>query len=239
MTKIVLADINRVDLDLSLTQLKVLDSVNELSVTKETTFILPITKENLKIIDNHEYEIYIPATYLTGKHEHTDHVSVYFDLENYAFFQAIKEIIQKEAKPKGVLRFRRMVKQREKISSLAGDLYVLSHLLGGALNIQVKQTSQSVIPAHTIVLANFGGGTMAHIEYTVSNQEQIEMEWSGVNDIIEFDSNEMHFIQSGDRTDLPFPYTIDSILETAHAVDKELIDELKKFELYLNGGGLK
>ena len=105
---------------------------------------------------------------------------MYFDLENYPFYQKVKEMIGKEDKPKGVLRFRRMVKKDENQSLLAGDLYVLSSLLGEPQDVQVKQTDQSVTPAHTIIMMNFGGGTMAHIEYTVTNQERIELEWSGI-----------------------------------------------------------
>lgn len=239
MTKVILADRERVDVDLSLTQSNILNTINEQSLTKENVMILPITNENLKVLDNNKYEVYLPSSYLIGRYENNDNVSVYFDLENYGFYQSVKEIIKKESKPKGILRFRRMVKQGENISSLASDLYVLSHLLGGAVNIQIKQTSQSVTPAHTIVLVNFDDGTMAHVEYTVSDREQVEIEWSGVENILELDSDEMNTIQSGDQTKLPFLYTVDSILNTAHAVNQKLVDQLKQFESIVDGGGLE
>ena len=162
---------------------------------KMLIYVLAASEEQLKAVENSENEVYIPFTELTDDHQRS-RLDVYFDLENYPFYQKVKEMIGKEDKPKGVFRFRRMVKQDENNSLLTGDLYVLSSLLGEPEDIQVKQTDQTVIPAHTIILMDFGGGTMAHIEYTVADQERIELEWSGIKTIIEFDSDQMRPIQA-------------------------------------------
>ena len=50
------------------------------------------------------HEVYIPSTGLTTDNKNLGW-HVYFDLENYPFYQKAKEIIGKEDKPKGVFRF--------------------------------------------------------------------------------------------------------------------------------------
>src|SRR5690625_5845764 len=84
-----------------------------------------------------------------------------------------------------------MKKEVEEEALFASDLYILTELLGEPRDIKVRKTDAAVIPTHTIVMVNFGGGTMAHIEYTISNEERIEFEWSGTENIIEFDSEAM------------------------------------------------
>ncbi|WP_421102832.1 hypothetical protein ACOKXV_08730, partial [Sporosarcina psychrophila] len=180
-------------------------------------------------------EVYIPFTELTADHQMLGW-HVYFDLANYSFYQKVKELIGKGDKPKGVFRFRRMVNQYENNSLFTGDLYVLSSLLGEPQRIQVKQTDQTVIPVHTIILMDFGGGTMAHIEYTVTNQERIELEWSGIKTILEFDSDQMRSIQQGSKASLPLAYSVDAILATAQKVDQVLVNRLNYFSNLFNGG---
>lgn len=237
MTKVVLANTERLDLVSSLAQVNVLDSPSDLSATDETVSVLSDVSDHLSVLNDDKNEVYIPSTLLTENHIAQENVHVYFDLENFPFYQRAKDIIEQEDKPKGVFRYRRMVTKDEKSSTLIGDLYVLSSLLGDAEDIKIKQTDQSTIPAHTIITVNFGGGTMAHIEYTVSDRERIELEWSGVKNIIEFDSDEMSPIEPIDRTKLPLLYTVDSILETAHQVDQELLEQLNNFTELVNGGG--
>ena len=109
-------------------------------------------------------------------------------------------------------------------------------MLGEPQDIQVKQTAQTVIPAHTIILMDFGGGTMAHIEYTVAKQERIELEWSGIKTILEFDSDQMRPIQQGSKASLPLAYSVDAILASAQKVDQELVNRLNYFSNLINGG---
>ena len=182
--KIVFASLEKLDFRNTFENVSVIESVEQLKNTtnEDTTYVLAVSEEQLKVVGDSGNEVYIPSTELTADHQSLGW-HVYFDLENYPFYQKVKEMIGKEDKPKGVFRFRRMVKQYENKSLLTGDLYVLSSLLGEPQRIQVKQTDQSVIPAHTIILMDFGGGTMAHIEYTVTKQERIELEWSGIKTI--------------------------------------------------------
>ena len=109
-------------------------------------------------------------------------------------------------------------------------------LLGDPKDVQIKQTDQSLTFAHTIIMMNFGGGTMAHIEYTVTDQEQIELEWSGIKNIIEFDSEEVGVIQSGTKGISTLVYTVDAILATAHQLDQTLVDRLNHFNKLIKGG---
>lgn len=232
MTKVVLGDLSKIDQDATLENIEISQSVG----SAEATYILAATPEKLEEVSTLDHEIYLPSTLLNTNAQNIDHLHVYFDLENYPFYQRAKEIIAQETKPKGVFRFRRMVKQDEDRSRLVSDLYVLSSLLGELKDVQVKQTDQSTLPAHTIIMVNFGGGTMAHIEYTISDQERIEFEWSGIENIIEFNSDKLESIESRNLTSLPLVYSVDSILEQAHQVDQTLIDRLKYLSDLLNRG---
>ena len=235
--RIVFASLDKIDFRNSLENVSLIESVEQLkrADSKETTYVLAISEEQLKAVENSDNEVYIPFTELTADHQRLGWY-VYFDLVNYPFFQKVKEMIAKEDKPKGVFRFRRMVKQDENNLLLACDLYVLSSLLGEPQGIQVKQTDQFVTPTHTIVLMDYGEGTMAHIEYTVADQERIELEWSGIKTIIEFDSNQMRPIQSGSITSLPLAISVDAILASAQKVNQELITRLNYFSNLINGG---
>ncbi|MEK4403740.1 hypothetical protein MKZ26_04725 [Sporosarcina sp. FSL K6-6792] len=235
--KIIFANLEKLDFRNTFKNVSVIDSVDQLknAANEDVTYVSAISEEHLKVVWNSKYEVYIPFTELTADHQMLGW-HVYFDLENYPFYQKVKGMIDKEEKTKGVFRFRRMVKQYENNSLLTGDLYVLSSLLGEPQRIQVKQTAQTVIPVHTIILMDFGGGTMAHIEYTVTNQERIELEWSGIKTILEFDSDQMRPILQGSKASLPLAYSVDAILATAQKVDQVLVNRLNYFSKLFNGG---
>ncbi|MBO0588128.1 hypothetical protein [Sporosarcina sp. E16_8] len=235
--KIVFASIEKLDFRNAFENLTLVESIEQLgnSANEDTTYVLAAVEDQLKAVEDSGHEIYIPSTGLTADNQSLGW-HVYFDLENYPFYQKVKEVIGKEDKPKGVFRFRRIVNQYANNLLLTGDLYVLSSLLGELQGIQVKQTNQIMIPEHTIVLMDFGGGTMAHIEYTVAEQERIELEWSGIKTIIEFDSDQMRPIQQGSRTSSQISYSVDAILASAQKVDQELVTRLKYFSNLINGG---
>ncbi|MFK4997049.1 hypothetical protein ACI2OX_04095 [Bacillus sp. N9] len=88
-----------------------------------------------------------------------------------------------------------------------------------------------------IVTVQFHDRAMAHLEYTFSVGERIEFEWSGINKIIEFDSEEMRPIYPKGYTSLPLIYSVDSIIETAHGADKNLLSTLKAYTEIIEGGG--
>lgn len=228
---VIFSRLDQVDWDTTHQKVVALNHVDELNEHKEGTFLLPVG-ENLSTTT--DYHVFIPVNDL-AKYDH-ESVSVYFDLEIYPFFQKAKEVIEQETERRGVFRFRRMVNENTGLSLLAGDLYVLAELFGEPENISIKKTSENTLPIHVIVLVNFGGGTMAHIEYTVTNHERIELEWSGMNHIIEFDSDEMSPFQPVNQTALPLAYSLDSIMEKAHKVDNELIEKLNKYSNLIAGG---
>lgn len=232
MTQIVLGSLEKFDFNTTMVEVDKVDSVKDL--TEGKVGVVALTEENLTDAKKHTGTAYLPATVVSDSD--IGQSNVYFDLENYPFYQAAKAIISKDAKPKGVFRYRRTVNQEKDNTIFASDLYVLTRLLGKVEDINIKQTDQSVVPSHTIVMINFGGGMMAHIEYTVSDHERIEFEWSGDKNIIEFDSNEMRGIEPGYMTRLPLMYSVDNVLETAHEVDQDLLNLLNHFKDLLNGG---
>ena len=77
---------------------------------------------------------------------------------------------------------------------------------------------------------------MAHIEYTIHHQERVELEWSGIKNIIEFDSDEIKSAQPGSKTTLPLAFSVDSILATGHQVNQHIIGRLAHFEKLISGG---
>lgn len=235
MGKVVLGTLEKMDLRTTLENIKVADSVG----LGDVTYVLPATDQNVEQLRGGDHQLYIPSTLLKEDHQLLTGEKVYFDLENYPFYQAAKQLVQQKDKPKGVFRFRRMVKPGESESLFAGDLYVITSLLGEPEDVQVKRTNQSITPAHTILMINFGGGTMAHVEYTVSDQEKVELEWSGNKQIIEFNSNELKPVQPGSKTRLPLMYTVDAILENAHTVDQALVERLNNFRKLLSRGEKK
>lgn len=203
--------------------------------------IVNTTKQNLVVLNNPKHTVYIPAQLLPLENEPVADTHVYFELENYPFYQMAKEIIKQRAdnsKPKGVFRYRRKVTEADDFI-LISDLIVIYSLLGEPINVQVTRSNQAVQPAHTIILLNFGEGTLAHVEYTVADEERIELEWSGVKSIIEFDSNEMNPFEPINKTKLPLMYSVDSILKNAKPFDQELVSQFTNIKKLINGGELK
>src|SRR5690625_3279353 len=190
MTKIVLGRKDKIDFRTTLKEVAFLNTVNEIK-DDQTRVFLEGTEQNIAAMSPQTDDVYIPSHQLTEAQDASQNIYVYFDLENYPFYQAAQAIIEKKDKPKGVFRYRRMIKEVEEEALFASDLYILTELLGEPRDIKVRKTDAAVIPTHTIVMVNFGGGTMAHIEYTISNEERIEFEWSGTENIIEFDSEEI------------------------------------------------
>ncbi len=238
MTKIVLGKLEQLDFRTTLGKVQVIESVDELvGNIEEKTYVLAYTDHHVQAVINAEHHVYLPARALTTDHRNLD-VKVYFDLENYPFYQKAQETIRKESKPKGVLRFKRTINQGVNESLIAEDLHVLSSLLGEPTDVQVRETNRSVLPIHMILMVNFGGGTMAHLEYTFTqtDQEGIEFEWSGVKHIIEFDSEALKPIQPDHRRNLSLVYPVDTIIEAAHQVNEKLIDRLDDFKKLINGG---
>ncbi len=239
MAKIVLGRLDKFDLRNTLADVSVTKVAHEIVVDdQEQTYILADLEENLQAVGKEGNELYIPADLLTTADRNIAQTKVYFDLENYPFYQKAKEIIESDTKPKGVFRFRRMIKQEVNESLIVEDLYVLSSLLGELKDVQVSRTNQSITPTHIILMVDFGSGTMAHIEYTFSEtgREEIEFEWSGVKNIIEFDSEELKPVQPDQQRNLLLIYPVDSVLETAHEINDDLIERLSQLQKLIDGG---
>lgn len=238
MGKIVLGSIDKFDFRTSLENIKILASCEQLpeESEKEVIFVAPYTSENLHLAKNRANQVYIPAEKLTVENKSIKGLHTYFDLETYPFYQKVRVILEQEDNPKGVFRFRRMTSKRSGNGLISNDLYILSALLGTPQDIKIRQTDSKITPIHSIITVNFGGGKMAHVEYTMTNQERIELEWSGIKNIIEFDSNEMRPMQPENESKLPLTYSINSVVCLAHKVDDNLINRLKCFEDLISGG---
>ncbi|WP_172369959.1 hypothetical protein [Sporosarcina jiandibaonis] len=225
--KLLYANIKKLDVS-SLGNCSVVGSVKEIKDTNNegAIYILPVTKLESGLPEN--AKVYMPFNSAILRNGWR----VYFDLESYSFYQKAKEVIEKGKASKGVFRYRRIIRNDYE-SLVIGDLFVLFSLFGEPRDIQVKITDQTLTPAHTILTLNFGEGTLAHVEFTVGADDRIELEWSGINTILEFDSDQTRSIQPDGAS---LRYSINSILEKSHRVNLELITRLNKINELLGGG---
>ncbi|GGA79551.1 hypothetical protein [Ornithinibacillus halotolerans] len=179
-------------------------------------------------------QLYIPISSLEAAGAQRQDCYVYFDLESYAFFEKVKEIIQTASTPKGVFRMRRLQKNVEKYS-VTTDVFVLTKLLGEAKDIFVKEANGDV--SHLIVTINFGNGCMAHLDYTTADREYIELEWSGNGHIIEFNTDDMNPFYPKQLTNAPLVYDAEILMKNAHPIKPELLLQLEALYKRLTGGG--
>ncbi|WP_413375020.1 hypothetical protein [Alkalihalobacillus sp. 1P02AB] len=200
---------------------------NQMTVVNETYVVdgLNIDAYLLKSKD-----VFVSSKALQGL-KVAEGLNVYFDLEQYPFFQKLKEMLANQQK--GIFRFKRKANKNEGVHLLIGDLYVLASLLGEPKDIQVKRTNSAVTPYHVIVTISFKGGSMAHVEctFTTDDREFIEFEWNGIKTIIEFNSIEM---TTNLETSLP-QYNLSAILASAHKVDQKLMNRLEYFSRVIIG----
>ncbi|MFC4025050.1 hypothetical protein ACFOUV_14745 [Oceanobacillus longus] len=183
-----------------------------------------------------EKDIVVIPTKLLDKVSSGRNVKLYFELENDAFFQKLKDLLSKTEKPKGVFRYRRITASDKNESLLVEDIIMITSLFGEPEAIFVKRSNDDFTPKHVIVTLNFGGGTMAHVEYTLLDKEQIEFDWCGIQQIIEFNSDEMSALISETTPSSALTMRTDTILENAHTVDENVLAKLAKYRNLLDGG---
>jgi hypothetical protein len=162
---------------------------------------------------------------------------VYFDLELYPFFQRMKEVIAGNGDNRGVLRLRRTLPDSGSDTDICADLFVLSGIAGEVERIHVTATNRGKIPRHIILTLNFAEGKMAHLEYTFGGtDERIELEWSGIRTIAEFDSEEMTPVKPNGSTRLPLQYSVEDILEKSRIADEAFYEKLDSYKTLVRGG---
>ncbi|MFC4557863.1 hypothetical protein ACFO3D_06520 [Virgibacillus kekensis] len=229
MRKVIVADVDRIDFQNSLEDVHLVDSESE----RDSDGTLLIDRNNYgNVLDLKN--AFIPSS-MFRPNDSPNGLHVYFELELYPFFQKVRDVITSDPSPKGVFRLRRIMKNKNELI-IADDLYVLDTVFGKPECIYVKQTNRNVSPHHVIVTVNFGGGTMAHLDYTFSNEDLIELEWSGNKKIIEFSSTEMHPVEPAGNSSLPLSYNVDSILALSHKVDGEIMKRHKYLTDLVQGG---
>lgn len=238
IANIILGDLSKIDIRLPLEKVSITNSLNEIQedVNEGVTYVVAANYENVNAVINKKGNIYLPHN-LFNLNCLNNETYGYFELEVLPFFRTFTEIFKKEVNPRGVFRYRRTIHEDSFLSTIVGDLYVITSLLGEPEDIHIKHSNLSLMPRHSIIMVNFGGGTMAHIEYTADDQEKIELEWSGIKHIIEFDSDQMKPVFPNDRTLLPLTYTVDAIVSTAKVIDEKVIARLDRFQKLMDGGG--
>ncbi|MDC3412178.1 hypothetical protein NC797_01225 [Aquibacillus sp. 3ASR75-11] len=228
MRNVVIANVNKLDFQTARSEVEVVEGTAQLTNATKT-YVIDWGNYNGESLVGHT--VFIPSILLSDSL--TDGTKVYFDLECYPFFQKTKEVIRRNTK--GIFRLRRIV-ENEDNTLIASDLYVLSTVFGDPESVSVKRSSAEVKPSHVIVMINFGGGTIAHLDYTFSGEDFIELEWSGINTIIEFNSCEMNPFEPKRYTSLPLSYSVEAIFDLSHTVDDRLVERLSNFHNKVNGG---
>lgn len=166
------------------------------------------------------------------------HAKVYFDLELYPFFQRMKEVFAGNGDPRGVLRLRRTLPETGSDTDICADLFVLSAVAGEPERIHITATNRRKVPRHVILTLSFAEGKMAHLEYTFGGtDERIELEWSGIKRIAEFDSEEMTPVKPSGSTSLLLQYSVEDILEKSRIADEAFYEKLETCKKLVKGGG--
>lgn len=197
---------------------------------EQGSFVMDATEENVKALEKRGYDFFIPSSLLKYVNEDSN-AKVYFDLECHPFYRKIKEVIETGNKANGVFRFRRMVRE-DNLDIMAEDLYVLSLLFGEPKEKHIKRTERNSGTSHIILMIRFDSGAMAHVEFTVTNVERVELEWSGIKQIVEFNSDEL----KGQL--LPLQYDTMDLVDSAKRINAELIDEVRFYKNLIAGGTL-
>ncbi|MEK4244067.1 hypothetical protein MKZ20_01840 [Psychrobacillus sp. FSL K6-2684] len=198
--------------------------------SKKSSFVMDATESNLRALEKRGHEFYIPSDLL--KHVNEDsNAKVYFDLECHPFYQKIKEVIEKGITSNGVFRFRRISKGNNP-QLIADDLYVLSLLFGEPKEKHIKKSKLETVIRHIILMIRFESGVMAHVEFTFANVNRIELEWSGIKQIVEFDSENLR----GQL--LPLQYSANDLVSSAKKIDAVLMDKVRYYKNFVAGGAL-
>lgn len=231
-----MGNLEKIDTRKTVNHTIIVNSFDEVKEDREENlvYLLEATEENVQDAATSSEKVFIPSTSLATVDTGSD-TYVYFELESYPFFRNFKKLVNQQKQTKGVLRFRRMM-QEENSSIMASDLYVLSSVFGDVKSVHVKQSKRQAGLQHKILLVYFGRGIMSHIEYTVANEERIELELSGIKSIVEFNSDHTKPIQPLSKTRLPLIYTVDEIIASSRKVDDKLIKRLQDIRELIEGG---
>ncbi|GIO26989.1 hypothetical protein [Ornithinibacillus bavariensis] len=204
--------------------------VDSLSLDGKEIVVLDVDKLSLSGLE--KYDVYVPATVIDTIQG--NNVKAYHELLQYPFFQRTKETILEEGTPKGVFRLRRMVDSVKNNAVILSDLCVLASMFGETEKVVIRHSRLGVVPAHVIVLIRYVCGTMAQIDYTFSDKEFVELEWSGIRKIIEFHSEEVNPVKPSLYHPITLQYDIKSILESSKRLDL-VWEEFQRYRSLVGG----
>jgi hypothetical protein len=235
MVIILVENLDKLDTRKTVINTETLTSFDEISENQVENFayVMKVTEENVRSATQHTERVFLPSTSVMSFDKPIDSY-VYFDLESYPFFQKFKKLMEQLQQSKGVLRFRRTMLEDNR-SLVVSDLFVLSAIFGDFESVHIKQSKRQSGTFHMILLVNFGKGIMSHIEYTVANEERIELELSGIKSIVEFNSDHMKPIQPESKTRLPLSYSVDDIIASARKVDDTMMNNLHAIRELIEG----
>jgi hypothetical protein len=162
--------------------------LGNLSTTGEETILLDLDSCKPEELTGHR--IYVPAILINSIQG--ENVKVYHELQQYTFFDSVKEVILQDRERKGIFRLRREINGQKNNLVIASDLCALASIFGTMEKVVVRHSRLGLEPKHIIVMVRYSAGTMAHIDYTFSDKESLALEWSGTRRIIEFNSEEMN-----------------------------------------------
>lgn len=207
-----------------------------------------ITRPNRKIIPKHteeaqertdsskEKELLLLPFYALDQKNNSSITKVYFELETYAFYQRFKQLFTELETKSGILRYHRKCKQDMELSLLVEDLFVFTSLLGEPEDLFVKRSKTRDGVFHVIVMMHVGDKRMAHIEYTLTDTDAIELEWSGEGVIFEYHSEEMKSLVGDSQIEETFELVEEQLIESAHSMDATLFQKIEQCRQGLEEG---
>ncbi|WP_404404812.1 hypothetical protein [Jeotgalibacillus malaysiensis] len=106
-------------------------------------------------------------------------------LSTYPVFIKAKSAIAEEKSKKGVFRIRRILPEaKDPVTVAAVDLLTLEKIFGKVNKCFMKRHDE-----HLIISVLFEEGTIMHADYTFGRPFHFELEWSGQEKIITFNSD--------------------------------------------------
>ncbi|GEN56158.1 hypothetical protein GCM10012290_06880 [Halolactibacillus alkaliphilus] len=150
-----------------------------------------------------------------------DNVKVYTDLESYAFFDKLSGVITQRQDKRGVLRLGRKIGGDFDKTILVDDLIALSGLFGKISFVKINHSQRNIKPMHVSIILRFMDGVLANLDYTFNQKEDIFIEWSGINEIIEYDSAKIQSFKRFDDKASSLYYDVNMIVKNAYEPDQD------------------